>query len=94
MSEKTPEELLDIILPKTVSVPKPLKRKWSEEQRQKARERMYRVRPWEKTTGAKTPEGKKRCSQNAYKHGRYSKAMKEIEKLVYELKRESGVKES
>lgn len=85
--EKTAVEILRIILPKTVKIRK-FKNNWTEENKQKARERMYREKPWEKATGAKTEEGKRKVSMNAYKHGRYSKAMKEIDKIVYELKKE------
>jgi hypothetical protein len=52
-------------------------------------EKMRRIinenKPWLKSTGAKTPEGKRRSSQNAYKHGRYSKAMRQVNRLVHEF---------
>lgn len=35
--------------------------------RQMQRERIMRTRPWEKSTGAKTPEGKERSKMNALK---------------------------
>ena len=44
----------------------------SEESRQKLREQIQITKPWLKSTGAKTPEGKMRSSQNGLKHGRYS----------------------
>jgi hypothetical protein len=31
---------------------------------------IQRWKPWEKSTGAKTPEGKKRSSQNSFKTGK------------------------
>ena len=45
-------------------------RNWTPEQRQRQRELIQRWKPWEKSTGAKTPEGKKRSGQNAYKTGK------------------------
>ena len=35
--------------------------------RQMQRERIYRTKPWEKSTGAKTQEGKERSKMNALK---------------------------
>lgn len=45
---------------------------WTEERRQKARERILKNKPWEKSTGPKTPKGKKKSSLNALKHGHRS----------------------
>lgn len=45
-------------------------RNWTAEQRQRQRELIQRWKPWKLSTGAKTPEGKKRSSQNAYKTGK------------------------
>ena len=42
------------------------------EEIERRRQRIHEVKPWEKSTGAKTAEGKMRSSQNALKHGRYS----------------------
>ena len=42
-------------------------RKHSPEQRKEYRERINRVKPWLKSTGAKTPEGKERSKMNALK---------------------------
>ena len=44
-------------------------RTWTPEQRQRQRELIQRWKPWEKSTGAKTAEGKKRSSQNSLKTG-------------------------
>ena len=50
-------------------------RNWTPEQRQRQRELIQRWKPWEKSTGAKTPEGKKRSSQNAYKIEKHYKIL-------------------
>ena len=45
---------------------------FSPEELERRRQRIYEVKPWEKSTGAKTPEGKLRVSQNALKTGLHS----------------------
>ena len=46
---------------------------WTAEHSRLCGERTRRVRPWAASTGPKSAAGKKRSSQNALKHGRYSK---------------------
>ena len=46
-------------------------RVWTEAQRQHQRELIQRVKPWEKSTGPTSEEGKARSSHNAYLHGGY-----------------------
>ena len=46
-------------------------KKDSPEFRQMQRERIMKNRPWEKSTGAKTPEGKERSKMNALKMNPY-----------------------
>ncbi len=48
---------------------------WTEERKQKARERILKNKPWLKSTGPKTAEGKSRVSMNALKHGNYSRVI-------------------
>ena len=62
-------------------------RNWTPEQRQRQRELIQRWEPWEKSTGAKTLEGKKRSSQNAYKTGK-SLEVRELIKTLNGLLRE------
>ena len=81
-----PKKLIELLIPK-IKKKSPKEKMYTEERRQKDRERILKHKPWEKTKGAITPEGKKKVSMNAYKHGRYSKAMLEIEKLERELKK-------
>jgi hypothetical protein len=45
-------------------------RNWTPEQRQRQRELIQLWKPWTKSTGAKTPDGKKRSAQNAFKTGK------------------------
>ena len=44
-------------------------RTWTIEQKEKQRQAIKGWKPWEKSTGAKTPEGKAAVSKNAYKGG-------------------------
>jgi hypothetical protein len=44
-------------------------RQWTHEERLRQAELIRNWQPWKRSTGAKTPEGKARSSQNAYKHG-------------------------
>ena len=41
---------------------------WSEERRARQSERIRRVKPWEKSTGPRTTDGKRISSQNARKY--------------------------
>lgn len=50
-----------------------LKMSISQEERDRRRQRIYQIKPWEKSTGAKSELGKLIVSQNALKHGLYSK---------------------
>jgi len=42
---------------------------WTPERRVRQSALIKNWKPWERSTGAKTPIGKARSSQNAYKHG-------------------------
>lgn len=58
-------------------------KKNSPEFRQMQRERIMRTKPWEKSTGAKTPEGKERSKMNALKMNPYLYSLfKELEEIT------------
>ena len=44
-------------------------RLWTPEQRAQQSQKIRQWQPWNKSTGARTPEGKARASRNAYKGG-------------------------
>ena len=60
---------------------------WTGERKQKQRELIQNWKPWEKSTGARTPKGKARSSRNAYKTG-VSEAKELIRQLNQLLKEE------
>ena len=62
-------------------------RNWTAEQRQRQRELIQRWKPWEKSTGAKTIEGKTNSSRNATKDGK-SLEVRELIKRLNGLLRE------
>ena len=63
-------------------------RNWTTEQRQRQRELIQRWKPWKQSTGAKTPEGKKRSSQNAYKIEKNFKILAFLNNLNTMLKKQ------
>jgi hypothetical protein len=62
-------------------------RNWTPEQRQRQRELIQRWKPWEKSTGAKTPDGKKRSAKNSYKTGK-SLEIRQFTKFLNQLLKE------
>lgn len=42
---------------------------WTPERRKRQAEMIKSWKPWERSTGPKTPEGKEACKLNAEKHG-------------------------
>ena len=60
---------------------------WTADRRQKQRELIQRWKPWEKSTGARTAEGKAKVSKNAVKTGN-SLEVRELIKHLNGLLRE------
>ncbi len=56
--------------------------KWTEERRQKQAEAIKHWKPWEKSTGPKTPKGKAKASLNALKTGIHTEYLKQANELV------------
>ena len=64
-------------------------RNWTSEQRQRQRDLIQLWKPWKKSTGAKTPEGKRKSSQNSFKTGKsleIREMLKELNKLLKDQK--------
>ncbi len=51
---------------------------WSEERRQKQRQRIKQNKPWLKSTGPRSKTGKENAKMNGLKHGLRSRAMKNL----------------
>lgn len=56
-------------------------RNWTAEQRQRQRQLIQLWKPWTKSTGAKTPEGKRMSSQNSFKTGKSLEIREMIKRL-------------
>lgn len=66
-------------------------RNWTAEQRQHQRELIQRWKPWEKSTGAKTREGKAKSSRNATKDGKSQETRDIIKFFNQLLKKQKGL---
>ena len=61
---------------------------WSPERRQRQREAIQQWRPWEQSTGPRTPEGKANASRNSLVHGMRDARNRELMRRIHELLRE------
>ncbi|MFN3699977.1 MAG: hypothetical protein ACK4VI_00480 [Alphaproteobacteria bacterium] len=59
---------------------------WTDEDRKRQGEAIKNWRPWERSSGATTPEGKEAFKMNSLKHGAYSAEMKRLENLLQKIK--------
>jgi len=55
---------------------------WTPERRKRQAQLIQQWKPWQRSTGAKTEEGKARSSQNALKHGFRSREQIELRKQM------------
>ena len=55
---------------------------WTAERRQRQAELIKGWKPWERSTGAQTTEGKARAARNAYKGG-VAQQLKELRQLLH-----------
>jgi hypothetical protein len=62
--------------------PKKYKRNLSPEYIEDCRRRCLANKPWEKSTG---PRDKSKCGKNNIRHGRRSKAMQEVNKVITQV---------
>ena len=63
---------------------------WTDARRQRQAEAITRWRPWEHSTGPKTPQGRARVSRNAYRGGerdRFRVLAKQFNVLMREQRR-------
>ena len=56
-------------------------RTWTPEQRQKQREAIQRWKPWQQSSGPKSPEGKAAAAGNAWTGGEWKKLRLAIKEL-------------
>lgn len=55
---------------------------WTIERRKRQSELIYQWRPWEKSTGPKSSEGKRRSAMRAMNTGEYSAETRELRAII------------
>ena len=63
-------------------------RKWTQVQRQQQAEAIQRWKPWEQSTGPKSPGGKVKVSSNAYSGGEWVTLRESIKELNLSLRQQ------
>lgn len=69
MEDSENERLRELLKKLLAKPPKTYKKGWNATRAEEQRQRCLKHKPWEHSTGAITPQGKKICGQNARKHG-------------------------
>ena len=62
---------------------------WNDKRRRKQERLIRQWKPWEKSTGPITTEGKSRSSRNAMKHGLRSREILETSRILAEMRRQT-----
>jgi hypothetical protein len=62
-------------------------RHWTPEERAKQSELIRRHKPWEKSTGPTTPEGKAAACRNGTTHGYYSQEMRDLKAALLQARK-------
>ena len=58
-------------------------RAWTKEQREKQAEIARARKPWLRSTGPKTEDGKDRIKMNNLKHGAFTRDMRELRRVLH-----------
>ena len=63
---------------------------WTPERRARQSQAIRRWRPWDRSTGPRTPQGKAQAAQNAYKGGRWRVEREVMKELRQALREQRG----